>query len=373
MSTGVRSLEALSKHGSSSRVLNLNRVHEAHGQTPEHAERPFFNDKILNRSILIKHRLRADETYLMPRTQRVATKIVFPFDREALGVGGQSLFVGQSGYKERLSEIVGPETTESRRDMEVLRLLSRLPSLDPFLVREHLRRHGFQPADCYFEISPADMARMHAYAAEQMGELISLAFKGGTGTIDGDLVDKLVDALLSANADERLDPLRLTLGLEGEAFKEGVFSWTGFLYYKWQFSDAAPKLTRVSAELEQVKPEGRVEKATLDEIAARRGKLKGLIRDAARQASAIMKLYDDAFGDLVHKGHASAFRKFLLEAPRLFVDLGQGMGVIAHIASFWHYRFPPHEALAMDAMELADLLREFEVSLTPDKATARSW
>lgn len=373
LSIGVRSLEALSRHGSTSRVLNLNRAHERHGTTPEYLNRPFFSDRILNRSILIKHRLRSDETYLMPRTQQVATKIVFPFDKDELSVGGRSVFVGQMGYKEALAEIVGPDTPQTRRDMETLRLLARLPSLDPFLVREHLRRNAIVPADCYFEISPADMERMRSFVAEQVGELIALAFAGKIGGVDAELVSKLVEALLSADADERLDPLRVTLGLEGAAFKEGVFSWTGFLYYKWQFADTAPRLNRVTREIEEVRAEGRVSRSVLDDIESRRGKIKSLVRAAARECTAIMALYDDAFRDLVNKGHASAFRRFLLESPRLFMDLGQSMGVIAHIASFWGYRFPAESHLSMDAIEFSDLLKEFETSLQGSNRGQKAW
>ena len=60
---------------------------------------------------------------------------------------------------------------------------------------------------------------------------------------------------------------------------------------------------------------------------------------------------------------AAAFRKFLLDAPRLFLELGLLMGVISHIASFWTYRFPKGSRLEMDAAEYLDLLQEFDNSL----------
>jgi hypothetical protein len=42
--------------------------------------------------------------------------------------------------------------------------------------------------------------------------------------------------MLSNEVGKKLEPLRVTLGLTGNEFREGVFSWRGFLYYKWSMS-----------------------------------------------------------------------------------------------------------------------------------------
>lgn len=361
---GVRSLEALSRHGSSSRVLNLHRTYELHASDPNHSTRRFFHDPQLNRALIVKHRLRADETYLMPRARKVVTKIVFPFMKNDLKTGGRAIFVGQTGYKQVLAEIIGPETPQARRDTEILGLLNKLPSLDPFLVREHLRRHGHTPAECYFDVSESDVARMQVFARKEMKTLTSMAYGNADGDRSGEMAAKLVDALLSSDADERLDPLRLTLGLEGSAFREGVFSWKGFLYYKWQLSENTPMLGVVVAQIDSVNPLGRADAETKERLNALRQSIKLKIREAMRASNNIMALYDDAFTDMVEKSHAAAFRRFLLEAPRLFMDLGHIMGVIGHITSFWKFRFPPGGPLELDAQELADMLGEFDSSLT---------
>jgi hypothetical protein len=43
------------------------------------------------------------------------------------------------------------------------------------------------------------------------------------------------------------------------------------------------------------------------------------------------------------------------------------MGVISHIGSFWRFRFPSSASLEMDASEFADMLGEFDSSLTQDR------
>lgn len=65
----VRNLDHLRRSASTARVLNLLRVWELHGdsrddggvRTQEWAERPMFRSQALNRSLIIKHRLRRNE------------------------------------------------------------------------------------------------------------------------------------------------------------------------------------------------------------------------------------------------------------------------------------------------------------------------
>jgi hypothetical protein len=373
LDTGTSSLKALSESASTSRVLNLSRVNARFKHEDAYLERPFFNDPNLNRAIYIKHRLRTDETYLLPRSQPVATKIIFPFDATLLKSGGRSIFVGQIGFLQAMEAFLGPSTPATRRDLDLLALLETLPSLDPFLLKEHMVRHDLRPADCYFDISVADMTRMRTFVSDQIGELITLAFGGANGGVDSEGVTRLVDALMAHDAGDRLDPLRLTLGLEGQAFHDGVFSWKGFLYYKWQFGETAKRLNRVISELDLVRFDDNPSVSAVEALSKQQTKLRKSIRAAARECTAILTLYDDAFRDLLDRGKAAAFRKFLLEAPRLFINLGSCMGTISHIESYWAYRFPESEPLAMNSVEFGYVLTEFQQSLKPDTTTEKSW
>jgi hypothetical protein len=369
----MRSLAALTATASSSRVLNLSRVSVGDRLDDLNRDHPFFLDQNLNRAIFVKHRLRADEVYLLPKSPPVATKIIFPFDSTVLKSGGRSIFVGQMGFKEAMTAFLGHATPATQRDLQVLDMLAALPSLDPFLVREHLARHSFFPADCYFDISSADMKRMRAFVSDQIGQLISRAFGTAQGGATSDDVTRMVDAMMALNASDRLDPLRQTLGLEGHAFNEGIFGWKGFLYYKWQFGEIAKKLNRVISELDLVRFDDTPSSDMLKTFEAQRKKLRKSIRTAARECSVVLALYDDAFVDLVERGKAAAFRKFLLEAPRLFIELGSCIGTISHMVSYWSYRFPESEPLSMNSVEFGLVLSEFQQSLKPESTTEQAW
>ncbi|MDQ0466368.1 hypothetical protein QO010_004161 [Caulobacter ginsengisoli] len=357
----LRSLGALQKSGSTSRVLNLLAIANRAGNGDEDfVTKPFFLNPVLNACVIVKHRLRADEAYLFDGWQGVATKVIIPFERSDLRMGGRSVFVGQRGWRASLSEACS-EGPDFERDVHVLELVDGLPSLDPFLLREHLRRNGYDVGRCYFALSEGDLARMRAFVSQQISRLVAIAFQAAGA--DGINTGRLVGALLSTEIDERLEPLRLTLMLEGDTFRDGVFSWKGFLYYKWSLSGLWGDLDQVIPAIQRLRAIGPSDMETKAYISGAKGRLADAIVACRVDVAKTLKVYDDAFRDLTQNGKPAAFRDFLLKAPDMFVSLGERLGAIAHIASFWRYRFPDGQAPAAGVDEVVDLLQEFEASL----------
>lgn len=367
--TGILDLTALATKSSTSRVLNLYMVAKRHADDPMHKNAPLFRSDFLNRSIIVKHRLRRDEAYLIKNTTAVATKIIFPLDFDDLDLGGRSVFVNQKGFKPAVCDFVGLDEMEMEKDFAVLDMLNELPSLDPFLVREQLRRNNHEPAECYFPISPADAQRMQSFTNSEMAPLIRMAFGTKSGSSEA-MVTKLANALLVADDVGALNPLRETLGLEGIQFTRGIFSWKGFIYYKWQFSEIMQGLIRVTKEMDKITPSGPNDVATPEEFSALKASIRARIRDTARSCSQALTLYDDAFSDLVDRGNTAAFRRFLVKAPLLFLDIGHSIGMISHIASFWSYRFHSGSVELLKWKEFYDILLEFQAGLAPRPSPA---
>jgi len=349
----VRYLGALGG-ASTSRVLNLFRIAQDNADNPDHAEKPLFVSPLINKAFLLKHRTRADETYLFNQTRSVATKIIIPFDGSDLRAGGRSLFVDQRGYEEALRTAGNYNADNLARDLSVLRLLNAVPSLDPFLLREHLRNNEIDVSPCYFAISEGDQERMRRFVSEELSRLISLAGGGGNASSS-----RLVSAMLSNAVDEKLEPLRLTLGLTGNDFREGVFSWRGFLYYKWSMGKFWPDVMGVLREINAIQPVGAItteQKVYLS--SARRGIIE-MVRDNGNHVNKALSVYDASFGDLVKNQAPKTFRDFLLSAPFMFLELGEKLGAISHIVSFWRYRFPKGGSRNIDAEELAAIFQDF--------------
>jgi hypothetical protein len=357
----VRSLSGLNG-ASSSRVLNLAAISIARAGDPGHKKNPFFESPVLNSSIVLKHRLRADETDLFATSRSIGTKVIVPFEKTDLRAGGRSLFVGQRGYENLLNEVGNyRDKTSLNRDMEVLRLLDGLPSLDPFLLREQLKAADIHPDACYFAISPADQQRMFDYAAQEIRQLTGLALNRASGKRDASTA-KMVEALLSNEGPERLDPIRAALRLEPDRFSEGVFSWRGFLYYKWCLQEFWPRIVKVLRDIKVIRPIGKMDAEQSKFLADIKRSLILGVKASSEEVRKVLAVYDNAYAQLIERQDPKVFREFLLDAPELFVELGEKIGLMSHVASFWQYRFPEGAPRTADVEELVTIFQDFTQS-----------
>ena len=183
-------------------------------------------------------------------------------------------------------------------------------------------------------------------------------------------ISKLVSLLLSGEVDGRLEPLRLTLGLEGENFREGIFSWKGFLYYKWVLNSLWPELRGVIHELTEIKVVGPRDYEMLSQVKDVGARVNQAILGQVRKVRTTLQVYDDAFNQLTQASNPTAFRDFLLKSPEMFITLGERTGMVSHIASFWRYRFPKGRPLMVELDELFDILQDFHQGLGEDEDKA---
>lgn len=356
----------LKNSASTARVLNLFNTARKWGGDADYLARPMFANTVLNGSIIVKHRLRPAEFALFDIPNPTATKIILPIDDGDLRSGGRSVFVGERGYDEIMIDVFGHGMAAGSRDRLALEMLDALPSLDPFLLREQLKRSGFDVATCYFEISDADLQNMFAFVQEQIQALVSMSV-GPDGAFATHAA-KLARKILSGQGESDLEPLRLTLRLAPEEYQEGLFCWKGFLYYSWVLNAIYSKASQVGLELLDIRPRGAVDSDTKAYLSAARARLSRSIAAACGRVRQTLNVYDEAYKSLTARGDPIAFRDFLLAAPAMFNELGERLGAIQHIVTFWTYRFPHGVRAVVSGDELAEIFQDFEDSLAVQKA-----
>ncbi|MFN3352043.1 MAG: hypothetical protein ACK4Z5_00425 [Brevundimonas sp.] len=357
----IRNLANLNQSASTARVLNLLTVSQLHRRNLEWRAQPMFQDRRLNQAIFIKHRLRRDEVDRFRNRRFVGTKVILPIDETDLSLGGRYLFVGQIGYDLALAQNFGLEPDSA--DARTLRLLDQLPGLDPFLLREQLRRHGVEPAACYFNLSAADLERMTAFVSTEITSLVDLSMGEGADLTADNPVARLTAKILSSQPGGDLEMLGQTFRLKPSEYQEGVFCWKGFLYYKWSLASLIGEIGQVSESVRTVKPRGRPDPLSRITLERSRARIRELIIETCDDASGMLRVYDRAYAELTQHGRPAGFRDFLLAAPDMFARLGERLGAIQHIVSFWRYRFQRGKAQP-DVGELIDLFADFETSLT---------
>ncbi len=358
----VRRLTALAQSASTARVFNLVAVHRKLGDDPALAQAPMFENKMLNRSIILKHRIRANEYDIFAEPRTTATKVMVPIDENDLKLGARFLFVGQKDYDAIGEAVFGKDLKPGAHDRQVLDLMDSLPSLDPFLLREHLREHGFEPARAYFGISEGDIQRMMDFVQEEITPLVTLSSNGSTKGSFGHAA-RLVNKLLSNAADSGFEPLKETLKLSDQEYMDGIFSWRGFLYYKWVLSDLTRPIGEVTMDIERIQPRGARDPEASSYIPGARRRIQEAIGRAMVGVQVLLQTYDEAYASLTLDGKPLAFRDFLLAAPEMFVRLGEQLGALQHVTSFWRYRFPPGRMGSISSGELMDVFLDFEDSM----------
>jgi hypothetical protein len=362
----VRSLENLENTASTARVLNLRAVAIRYRNDPDYLARPLFKNISLNKAIIVKHRLRQHEHEDFAGYRHAATKILLPIETGDLRMGARSLFIGQKNFTQLLTQVFGISIDSNHADARTLQILDETPSLDPFLLREQLRLQGVNAAPCYFDISEADMTRMFDFAQTEIQQLVEMSIGGGDDLSVQAFqphAAKLARKILMNANDPALEPLRLTMQLSAQQYQEGIFCWKAFLYYKWRLRDVLPALGQVMGQIEAARPKGVVDSETKVYLVSAKKNIRRAVTISCRKVTETLAVYDDAYEAMTRRGDPLRFRDFLLQAPALFNELGERLGAIDHIISFWRFRFPENSRVPVTPEELSDIFSDYEQSL----------
>jgi hypothetical protein len=228
-------------------------------------------------------------------------------------------------------------------------------------VREHLGRHNYKPGACYLRISPFDVQRMVGFANAEIERLVCTAFGEDFA---GDAGLKLAGKILADELDKELAPLRLVLAMSDAEFSDGIFSWRGFLYFKWRYLELQDEMRRVLEGLATYQPIGAADEALKEYLRDVRPRLARRIANAITGVGRTLGVYDQAYHALVQGENAGPFRRFLLDGPQLFFELGENIGILSHIGSFWGYRMSKTmDDKRLTPAEYSDILADFEESL----------
>jgi hypothetical protein len=335
--SGVQSLRSITARSSSARVLDLHSLALDAGDDPDHRERPMFAHPVLNRTIIVKHHPRAGEFEGATERGAIVTKVIFPFDPTDLDLGGQFLLVDDPDLVEQLARHLDWRDVDMTRDLMMLRLLDRLPTLDPFLLHEAAVANKIDISPCYFRLSVTDKTEMRDFVAHQVETLIGLCFGGMT--VSDSQAKRLSELILAEGDSPELAPLRMAMRMESAEFAQAMFCWKAVLYYRWRsrMLSADVKATRRSINAVEV---SRFDPDSARFVRAAIGQLETLISGCERRIAEMFRIYDEVFEALTAQRTPEPFRRFLIDGPRLFARLGERMGRLEQLTSYWSHQFP---------------------------------
>lgn len=374
--TGIESLRSIAARSSSSRVLDLHSLALEAASDFDYQARPLFTHPVLNRTIIVKHHPRPGEFDLDSNRGAIITKVIFPFDPRDLDLGGQFLLVDDPDFLSQLERQLDFGDIDMDRDILVLMLLDRLPTLDPFLLRESLAANKLDVAPCYFRLSPQDRADMLNFVSEQVEMLIRLCFEKSAATAAQ--AKRLSALILAEGRSPELEPLRAPLRMTIGEFAQAMFCWKALLYYRWRSRQLGPMVKntrRGIASLGQV----RFDHDSRNVVRVAVTRLEELISECERGLASTFRTYDQVFQALTVERAAEPFRDFLIEGPKLFRALGERMGRLDQLSSYWGHQFPEGRIKHLTAEGVVEGLRNIlnalslRTSLTDANATSHIW
>ena len=266
--------------------------------------------------------------------------MIFPFDPEDLDLGGQFLVVDDPDLVEQLERHLDYRDANIARDVTMLKLFDRLPTLDPFLLHEALRANKLEVANCYFRLSPADKSEMLEFVALQVETLIGLCFGGAAA--GGGQAKRLSTLLLAEGDSPELAPLRDAMRMEAEEFAQAMFCWKAVLYYRWRSRAlAVAGEEQRAARSAQRRAPARFDPETAPFVRVAVGQLGGHdVRLRAAHRRDVPHLRRGVRGAPPRSRRGEPFRRFLMDGPKLFARLGERMGRLEQLVSYWQHQFP---------------------------------
>jgi hypothetical protein len=358
---GFQSLRSITARSSSARVLDLHSLARDAALDPDHRARPMFSHPLLNRTLTVKHHPRPGEFEFGQSRGAIVTKVIFPFDPDDLELGGQFLLIDDPDLVEQLERHLDYRDADIARDVMVLKLLDRLPTLDPFLLSEALCANKLEVAPCYFRLSPTDKAEMLDFVSHQVETLIGLCL-GGVAVSDAK-AKRLSELILSEGDSPELAPLRLAMRMQGAQFAQAMFCWKAVLYYRWRSRALGPTMRLTRRSIASVEA-ARFDVDTAPYVRRAVTELETMIAECERRIAEMFRIYDEVFDALTEQQSPEPFRRFLVDGPRLFARLGERMGRLEQLTSFWQHQFPGRSVRLLSPEAVFDGLRNLLAALS---------
>jgi hypothetical protein len=270
--------------------------------------------------------------------QGVRTKLFVPYDVSDPYEGGSSIYTDDPGFEEALKQLIGGEGDAAQRfssDLERLRMLEQLPSLDPFLLKDRCALAGWTIDDVYFRLSAAAWANIREHICERFATIGRFAATGGRD-MSREQVQKLVDTIWEARDLEPIHPFLAALGLPTERANEMFYAWKAISYFDYEWQRSTDRLRGFSAWLQAVQPRGPAHREDRDAIEEDRGQIRTRLRGKVAEAAKIMADYNESFDTLFNKRQsAKPFAAFMTAAPTHFLTLGTSLNAIYHTLAVW--------------------------------------
>jgi hypothetical protein len=299
-----------------------------------------FLARELNNVILVKEARPSRKSSRFHYEQSIGTKLYFPYHCSRIYDGGKSAFVDDPQIRRILKHHAGLDSDENSedadRDLNLIRLLEELPSLDPFLVKDKLDIEGISANEIYFQISEIEWKAIQAHVSDKLKPIISFAFPDAKDQEKG-RTRFLMKKLWNTKEIEALMPIMDAFNLPREEASKIFSAWKGIMYYDFEYNRSLPKWRENIEWMQQdAAPKNFVDRERRVMLQELMDSVRALYKEFWEDLQEIFSSYEEAYATLfVHRREPGPFIDFMRDAVKTYWVLGSRMSAINHSAIVW--------------------------------------
>lgn len=335
----------------------------------------FFRCKPLNNLVLIKDTVPESEQRFSDSS--IGTKLYFPFNENDIYEGGRTIFAHSPHLNEALIESFGEGALpkdDLAEDLRVLKVLKRLPSLDPFLLKDVFINENIAVNEEYFEVSKEMWNEIEGFILARFEPLAKAAFPDAVAS--DEVSRRLIEKIWEARDLEALKPLIDGFRIPAAEALDIFAAWKGINFYSFQYERAKPLMIELFTWLKDLKlPIAAVSAVERNEVKESLELAKTELRKEWQVADSILRQYQDSYDKMFkHKTGSADFLNFLRNSKKAYWDLGNSLGKTGHASYCWNAmtkRFPQRALPWEPLKEMINLLvRVFKPGKKPSTSVA---
>ena len=199
---------------------------------------PFFQNRKLNNIVMIKDAVPDSDTKV---STGIGTKLYFPFNENDVYEGGRTIFRHDAHLEKALVDMFGRDALPAAalaEDMRKMAIIDRLPSLDPFLMKDVFLNEGFAIDETYFEVGKELWQQIESFILERFEPVVRAAFPDALAS--DDKARLLVQKIWEARDLQALKPLIDAFRLPNDEALEIFAAWKGINFYAFQYTQIKP-------------------------------------------------------------------------------------------------------------------------------------
>lgn len=290
----------------------------------------FFQSDALNYAVLTKEVLGPEEPERADSSP-IGTKLFMPFSVEHPANGGRSIMLHNPKLKEFLADTVGVRTEANadayENDLDILRTVDALPSLDAFLLRDALALQEISVDEAYFDVSAEEREAIAKFMRDTMALMVRAAF-GGEKQNEAK-INHLINTLWEAKNLVALDPLIQALRCPHAEALEIFAAWKGIIFYSFDYNRSEDKRKQLALWLNKnAKPHPGL---PTEYAQYHRERVHGIIQNMRHHWISIdtaLKNYDQLYRNFIMSMEPTGFIDFLRNAKQVSYTVGISMGKI---------------------------------------------